>query len=96
MPTTITEFDDEQRGKTVLRVEGSMTGEDAELLGRIGRDLREARGRNITFDLSDLDFLDSESAPVLISLVRDQGFEIEGIEYFLQTIVNDAEKSQTS
>lgn len=93
MPTTLTEFEDTDRGKTVLRVEGSMTREDAELLERIAFDLREARGRNITFDLSDLDFLDSESAPVLIALVRDHGFEIEGVEFFLQTVVNDAEKA---
>ncbi len=94
MPTTLTEFEDTDRGKTVLRVEGSMTREDAELLGRIAFDLREQRGRNITFDLSDLDFLDSESAPVLIALVRDHGFEIEGVEFFLQTVVNDAEKAE--
>ncbi len=94
MPTTLTEFEDSERGKTVLRVAGSMTLEDAKLLERIAFDLREQRGRNITFDLSDIDFLDSDSAPVLINLVREHGFEIEGIEFFLQTIVNDAEKTR--
>ena len=94
MPTTLTEFEDKERGKTVLRVEGSMTLEDAELLERIALVLREERGRNITFDVSDIDFLDSDSAPVLIKLVREHGFEIEGIEFFLQTIVNDAEKAR--
>ena len=91
MPTTFTELEDEERGKTILRVEGSLMLEDAVLLEKIALDLRAARGTNITFDLSDLDFLDSDSAPILKKLVGEHGFEIEGIEYFLQTVVNDAE-----
>ena len=92
MPTNLTELEDEERGKTILRVEGSLMYDDAVLLERIALDLREARGRNITFDFADLDFLDSESAPILKRLEREHGFEIEGIEYFLQTVVNEAEK----
>jgi anti-anti-sigma regulatory factor len=93
MPTTFTEIEDTERGKIVLRIEGSMMREDAILLEKIALDLRQVRGRNLTFDLSDLNFLDSESAPILLQLEREKGFEIEGIEYFLQTIVNDAEKN---
>ena len=63
------------------------------MLEKIALDLREQRGRNITLDLADLDFLDSDSAPILKRLERDHGFEIEGIEFFLQTIVNEAEKN---
>lgn len=93
MPTTLTELEDEERGKTILRIEGSLMHEDAVLLEKIALDLREARGRNITLDLADLDFLDSESAPILKRLEREHGFEIEGIEFFLQNIVNEVEKN---
>lgn len=93
MPTHFTEIEDRERGKMILRVEGSLMADDARLLERIALDLRESRGRDITLDLADLDFLDSESAPVLRRLQADLGFEIEGIEFFLQTIVNDAEKN---
>ena len=93
MPTTFTELEDDERGKTILRIEGSLMLEDALLLEKIALDLRAARGRNITLDLADLDFLDSESAPILRKLEREHGFEVEGIEFFLQTIVNDAEKN---
>jgi anti-anti-sigma regulatory factor len=93
MPTHITELEDKERGKTVLRIEGSLMQEDAVLLEKIALDLRRQRGRNITLDLADLDFLDSESAPILKRLEREHGFEIEGIEFFLQTIVNEAEKN---
>lgn len=92
MPTTLTEIEDVERGKTVLRVEGSMMHDDAILLEKIALDLRAARGKNITLDLADLDFLDSDSAPILKRIEQDHGFEIEGMEFFLQTMINDAER----
>lgn len=91
MPTTITEIEDTERGKRLLRVEGEMTAEDATLLEKIALDMRAQNGQNLTLDLADLDFLDSESAPILKRMVREHGFEIEGIEIFVQTAVNDVE-----
>lgn len=92
MPTTITEVIDEERGKHILRVEGELTKEDAVLLEKIALEMREQVNQNLTLDLADLDFLDSESAPILQRMERDHGFEIEGIEIFLQTLINQAEK----
>ena len=92
MPTTITEIIDEERGKRILRVEGELTGEDAILLEKIALEMREESGQNLTLDLADLDFLDSESAPILKRMEHKHGFEIEGIEIFLQSAVNQAEK----
>lgn len=89
----MTEIEDIERGRTVLRIEGSLTQSDAALLERVALELRDERGRNITFDLSDLDFMDSDSAPILRRLVAEHGFEIEGVEFFLQTVVNDAERA---
>ena len=91
MPTTITEVEDTERGKRLLRVEGSMTAADAILLEKIALDMRAENGRNLTLDLADLDFLDSESAPILKRMVREHGFEIEGIEIFVQSAVNEVE-----
>ena len=34
MATSITQMDDPERGKTVLRIEGEMSLDDAELLGK--------------------------------------------------------------
>jgi anti-anti-sigma regulatory factor len=92
MPTKITEIEDIERGKTILRVEGSMTLEDAILLEKIALGMREETGRNLTLDLADLDFLDSDSASILKRMEREHGFEIEGIEFFLQTIIDETEK----
>lgn len=92
MPTQITQIDDESRGITIFRVDGDMLREDAELLCRIARDAQSFNGNSITIDLADLDFLDSESAPVLMRLEREEGFDIIGTEIFLQTVVNEAER----
>ena len=95
MPTQITEIEDDERGKTILRVEGELLFDDAVLLEKIALGMRAEKGVNLTLDFADLDFLDSESAPILVRLERDHGFEIEGIEIFLQSVVNQAEKRRT-
>ena len=92
MPTQMTEIEDPERGKTILRVEGELTYDDAVLLEKVALGMRAESGKNLTLDFADLDFLDSDSAPILRRLEREHGFEISGIEIFLQTIVNETEK----
>ena len=92
MPTNITQVEDPERNKTILRVEGEMFLDDAVLLEKIALGMREEIGRNITLDLSDLDFMDSESAPILKRMEREHNFEIEGVEYFLQKVVAKTER----
>jgi len=92
MPTQITQLDDVERNKTVLRVEGEMTFDDAVLLEKIALQMRDVGKDNIVLDLADLDFLDSESAPVLKRMEEIHGFEIEGIQFFVQNVINDTER----
>ncbi len=54
--------------------------------------MRAELNRNLTLDLADLHFLDSESAPVIKRLEQEHGFEIEGMQIFLQNIVTETEK----
>jgi anti-anti-sigma regulatory factor len=91
MPTSINQLESEDGKRTVLRVEGSLTLVDAELLERICSDLREQSDKGISIDLADLNFLDSESASVLNRLKRD-GIELEGLHYFIQKEIELAEK----
>jgi len=91
MPTNIKQIEDTERGKTILRVEGSMTEEDAILLEKIALGMRAETGGNLTIDLADLHFLDSESAPILKRLEREHGFEVEGLMIFLQRAVEEIE-----
>lgn len=91
MPTSITQFDDRERNKIVLRVEGDLKLDDALLLERIALDLRIENEKNLTLDFADLDLMDSESAPVIRRLEIEHGFEIEGLQFFLQKMVEEAE-----
>jgi anti-anti-sigma regulatory factor len=86
------QIEDTERGKTLLRVEGSLMKDDAVLLEKIVLDMREQLEKNITLDLADLDFLDSESAPILKRIEREHGFELEGMELFLQKAVAESER----
>lgn len=80
---------------TVLKVEGSLYVEDAELLERICRDIgNEAHGL-LTLDLADLNFLDSESAFVLCRLRREQGVRLEGLHLFIEKVVELTEAEAT-
>ena len=92
MATIITQVEDSERGKTILRVEGSMEIEDALLLEKIALDMRSTLDVPIILDFADLDFLDSESAPVIKRLEREHKFGIEGLEIFLQKVVNETER----
>ncbi len=92
MPTTIKQIEDSETGTIILRVAGSMEFEDAVLLEKIALEMRPESGKNLTIDIADLNFLDSESAPILKRIEREHGFTIEGMEIFLQSVVNETEK----
>lgn len=94
MPTNITQLEDTERGKTVLRVEGQLLHEDAILLEKIALDLRSQNDKNLTLDLADLHFMDSESAPIVKRLEREHGFEIEGLQLFLQKVVEETDQRE--
>lgn len=91
MPTQITQR--ESNGRTYLQVEGDMLLEDALLLERLADEIHEDSGAHVTVDLADLDFLDSDSAPVLKRLESRSGITIEGLEIFLQSAIDAAERS---
>ena len=92
MPTQIRQVDDPDRDITILRVDGQVLVEDALVLVRIARDLRESTGRGVAIDLADVDFLDSETAPILKELQSSEGVELAGVELLLQNAINEVER----
>jgi len=90
MPTHITQLEDSDR--SILRVEGQLLVEDANLLNRIARDLADNTGREVAIDLADVDYIDSEAAPILKDLQSSKGFELTGVEILLQNAVNEVER----
>jgi len=92
MATHITQIDDQNSRQSRLRVEGEMYVADALNIERIARLVSSQTDYELVLDLADLDFLDSESAPILKHLENQGLFRIEGIETFLQNVVNVAER----
>jgi len=92
MATSITQLDDQERGLTVLRVEGEVTIDDARFLEQVCKDLKEAEpDKGIVIDLADIDFLDSDSASVLREMNK-HGIGIEGVHFFVQTVIEQVER----
>ena len=81
--------------ETLLKVEGSLYLEDAELLEKICRDIGEETGHHLTLDLADLSFLDSESASVLCRLKREQNVALEGLHLFIAKVIELTEAEAT-
>jgi len=92
MPTRITQIGCPTGTRWKLKVEGTLTLADARLLEGICEELREQSDYRICVDLADITFLDSESASVLCRL-KGQGISLEGLDLFVQKVVEMAEKN---
>ena len=90
MATHITQH--EQDGCTILRVEGDMMHDDALVLEKLATAMVDGEDNKLLIDLADLDFLDSESAPVLRRIAELENVRIEGVEIFLQSVIDEVEK----
>jgi anti-anti-sigma regulatory factor len=91
MPTRITQFDAPELDSTVLKVEGSLCLEDAQVLERLCHEIAQDSGHAITLDLADLSFIDGDSAEVLSRLKRERGVRLEGLHLFVQKIIELAD-----
>lgn len=80
-------------GRARLRVEGTLGRSDAELLEQVCADLRAQTGASVTLDLTDISFLDAESASVLARLRRDQEVNLEGVHFFIKQVIDIAERA---
>lgn len=91
MTTRITKLE-ANKNKTRLRVEGSLRVEDAEVLERTFANLRAQKIQDIEIDLSDINFVDTESAAVLCRL-QALGAELIGLHFFGQRLLEIAQNS---
>jgi anti-anti-sigma regulatory factor len=90
MPTRITQVERGEGAPRTLKVEGTLTLEDAGLLEGVCDELRGQSGAPLRVDLSAITFLDSESATVLCRLKR-RGVCLEGLDLFVRKVVELAE-----
>ena len=94
MTTRITQVEDGEGGRAVLRVEGSLGVAEVEVLEKVCADLRAQSGRDVLLDLAGLSFLDSESASVLARLRREQNVALDGVHFFIQQVIDLAERAE--
>jgi anti-anti-sigma regulatory factor len=93
MPTEITQSERDNGTGVVFRVTGDMLVEDALLLERFARNYFPDDSSQVTIDLADLHYIDSEAATVLRRLQDESGVILEGVEIFLQSAIDSAERS---
>lgn len=93
MTTRITQIDDKYGAMALLRIEGSLRQEDAEVLEETYLKLREQHSGIIAIDLAGTNFLDSDSASVLCRL-KNQGVELIGLHFFIQRVIEAAEAAE--
>jgi anti-anti-sigma regulatory factor len=91
MTTRITRIEGERASQMILKLEGSLTVADAKLLEEICEDIRGELGYAITIDLSEVNFLGSQSAEILRRLKTTPGLSIEGAHLFVQQILESTE-----
>jgi len=95
MTTRITQIEDQEKKRTTIRVEGSLHGEDAEVLENTLMNLQHEQMHEVAIDLTNISFLDSESASVLCRL-KKLGVELVGLHFFVQQILELAQSSETN
>jgi ABC-type transporter Mla MlaB component len=76
-------------GKHILQVEGKLRLQDAEILEETFYELQKTT-QQIEISLSEISFLDSESAAVLTRL-KKQGAALTGLDFFIQKVIELAE-----
>ena len=94
MTTRITQLEGRVAGgRALLRVEGTLGRADAELLEQVCTDLKAQTGASITVDLTEVSFLDGESAAVLARLRREHEVSLQGVHFFVQQVIEIAERA---
>jgi anti-anti-sigma regulatory factor len=96
MTVRISQIDEQESGRTILRVEGALLRKDAELLERLCSSLNQHAERSLVIDLSCITFLDSDSASVLCRLKEEQRIAFAGVHLFTRQMIESREKQGRS
>lgn len=94
MAVRITQTDDPERNHTILRVEGSLIGEDAPVLEEIYLEAWVRLGRAVVIDLTALHVLDEASAALLCRLKHQPGVSLTGCQLFIKQMIETSADSQ--
>jgi hypothetical protein len=84
------------RGSRTFKVEGTLHLKDAELLEKLCRDVTDQSGHPVIIELSDICFLDKQSAAVLCRMKRENVVTIRGLNLFTRKVVELVDESEGS
>ena len=79
--------------QTIMKVEGALHLQDAELLERICLEVSQKTGQAVVIELSDICFIDSVSASVLCRMKTEQGVTFKGLNLFIKKVLELADES---
>ena len=78
---------------TIMKVEGALHIQDAELLERICHEVSEQTGQTVVIELSNICFIDSASAAVLCRMKSEQGVTFQGLHLFIKKVLELTDES---
>jgi len=87
MAVRISQAEDSGSGSFVLRVEGTLTIEYAQLLEDMSREVRERLGGAVIVDLAGVTFLDEASAALLRRLKQQPGIALAGCQLYTRQMI---------
>jgi len=87
MAVRISQAEDHESGSVILRVEGTLTLEYAQLLEGMSHEVRGRLGRNVIVDLAGVAFLDEASAAVLRRLKQQPGIALAGCQLYTRQMI---------
>lgn len=92
MGIRISQSEDSATGRTILRIEGAVTADTAQLVDDVCAKLLHEAGAKLIINVSAVNFLDEDGAAVLRHL-KQQGVSFEGCELFTQRVIETVERS---
>lgn len=87
MTLRISQTLDTRKGSATLRLEGSMSADEAALLEGYCDELAGHSIKSITLDLEGLTFLDGESGAAIRRLRRTKGVTLKGCHLFINEVI---------
>ena len=91
MAYRITQSEDEQSGKLVLRLEGSFNSEGGQKVEQICDEAEKRFEKNIIIDVSGITFLDESSSAILCRLKNQKGISLVGCHLFTKKCIDESE-----
>jgi anti-anti-sigma regulatory factor len=87
MTLRISQFEDQETGIPVLKIEGALTVSQIDLLEQAYREIRTEKPEKLILDVSGLTFVDFESADVIRRIIKNAEIVLRGCGLFTSEVI---------